>query len=171
MTTPTVGSKIVVGEPSGFKNLQQREAWQRNLPKFLNQLGLLVQKEIIKKLNSTRFKHQTGTIQNSIKFKAQPEKNRVIIYADIGVAPHAVYQERGVQKHQMVYLSTAVRPIPLAGKPGTTWRWASKKSMDEGKWVHPGYPGKFFFRDGVMSAIKLMNQQLKRLVINVVSGQ
>jgi len=158
------------GEIKGIKNLATRQVWERQLPKVLNQIGLLVQREVIKKLNTASFKNSAGLIQKSIKFRVDLEKSRVIIYSDPSVAPYAKYQESGVKRHQMRYLLKAVRAIPLefADVKGITFRRATEKSMQDGRWVHPGYEGKHFFRDGVKEAVKLVQERLKSLVVSIV---
>lgn len=164
---PAVGHILRFDIPEAFKKTGINPA---TIEKALKNIGATVQGEIIKELNQTGFKNATGNLQKAIKVDVQPSNGRVLIYADNAVAPYAPYQEKGVHKHQMTYLLKAKRPIPMsfADVKGPIFRKATQKSMDKGKWVHPGYPGKYFFKKGIENAMTKINQHLKFLSFKVV---
>lgn len=166
---PVIGYEMNVKVPEEWENMSKGDVWKRMAAKVLTQVGLIVQKSIINELNHSQFKNATGNIQNSIKFLVDGPKNKVIVFSDKDIAPYAVFQERGVRRHQMTYLVKATRAIPLQLEAikGTMFRKATQKSMDEGKWMHPGYPGKMFFKMGILMAGVEINKRLKGLVFKV----
>jgi hypothetical protein len=166
---PNIGHQIIIEPSEGFKKLGRMDLWSKHLPAMLRKIGLAVQHEIIVELTKAGFKNPTGTIEKSIKVDVNVGESSVIIYADKQVAPYAIYQERGVHRHQMTYLTRATRAIPLgfANVKGTIFRKATPKSMSEGKWVHPGYVGKWFFDKGVKSAFEKIQQSTKELLLSI----
>lgn len=101
----------------------------------------------------------------------------VTFHLDHGLAKGiGLYQNSGVRRHQMTYLTKSKRPIAFVTKKAnprkgervgdTVFRMASHKSMQDGKWWHPGYPGKKFFETG----LKNMRAEFKKRIEKDISA-
>jgi hypothetical protein len=149
----SVQLNISVAGSNVAKNLSDPSLWARYIPMFLQTLADQVQQDIVKyMLSEANFKNPSGIMRKSVKSKA--EEGGVFVYFDPIIAPHAIYIVGGVKPHTMYYLMGATKrtpintdrrplgapsPIPLQG--GKLFRWATAKSISEGKWKHPGYTG------------------------------
>ena len=100
----------------------------------------------------------------------------VTFHLDYGTKKGAgYYQDKGVRRHQMKYLTKSKSPIPLVAKRNnpakgekigdTIFRWATQASMNRGGWMHPGYKGKKFFGKG----IKLTKEEFKQRIQKDIS--
>lgn len=85
----------------------------------------------------------TGDMYRSVRYKMTPNGVKYL------VDEPASYINVGIRKHQMKYLTKSKSPIPVDAANGI-FRWASPKSMADGKWVHPGFHrGRKFFETAV----------------------
>lgn len=104
---------------------------------------------------------KSGKMRKSVGYKMTPQGVRFT------VADPAPYLEKGIRKHQMRYLTKALKPIPLDAVNGI-FRWATPKSMKEGKWVHPGFKrGKGFIRTAVKRTREETKGDLQRIAMKV----
>lgn len=164
-----------------------KDQWLHYLGKVWAALGPEAVRNIQSEIGQKKFKNSIGRLQRSVTWESSDWS--MIVYMDPAIAPHAIYQEKGVHRHEMRYLLTATRPIPIptgetyktdpGGKyPRTVFRWATEKWMGvphpfedhRGRtrmatgWVHPGYEGKYFFRDGIKHTLEVASERIKGLV-------
>lgn len=155
--------------------------------KVLDQIGNLVRKKIQDKINSFNFKHGSPeTLMRAVKIKVDKRNLEVIIYNDNRIAPHAIYQEKGVFAHKMDYLKGKVIPFVsinnhfvFAGRGSPYYNAKDKKFVKvtekslaiPGKWFNPGYAGRYFYRDGLKEAVQEIAQHLKHFTFRVSSGE
>jgi hypothetical protein len=79
--------------------------------------------------------------------------------------PAAKYLDKGVKAHQMTYLSKSDKPIPILTDEGDViFRSATPKSMQEGKWQHPGIKGKNFIERGVEKAREKVKERIAQSI-------
>lgn len=170
---------IVGADMRGFSGTRDRMVAQ------MERIMLKVTEEtysyVMLELQAQQFKRSTGNINRAVGHSWDSTLGEGSVYVDRKIAPYAVYVERGVKTHVMRYLLKAKRPIPVPSqKTGNIkFRWATEKWMgrphiiqldeDEGGglymtkgWTHPGYAGRYFFREGVKSGIASARAHLKR---------
>ena len=105
---------------------------------------------------------KTGETYDSVRYKTTKQGFKFIAE---GAAP---YLEKGVRRHQMKYLTKSFlgpnkKPIPI-DVANAVFRWASPKSMREGKCVHPGFRrGRNFMSMAVKQTRKDMDSELKKV--------
>ena len=100
----------------------------------------------------------TGTMLNSVRYKMTPRGVRYEVGAD-----YAKYINKGVRKHQMVYLTKSASPIPI-DVANKIFRWASPKAMRDGKFIHPGFRrGKFFMQTAMKKTRKDLSKEIKKI--------
>lgn len=103
----------------------------------------------------------TGAMYNSVRYKMTPQGVR------FSVSEPAPYLETGIKPHQMKYLMKAKSPIPIDVANGI-FRWASPKSMREGKWQHPGFTrGKGFMSSSVKRTRKESAERIEQVAMKV----
>jgi hypothetical protein len=103
----------------------------------------------------------TGDMYRSVRYKMTPNGVKYL------VDEPASYLEKGIRKHQMKYLMKSKKPIPVDVANGI-FRWASPKSMAEGKWVNPGVKrGKRFFETAVKRTREQTAEQFKSIAKKV----
>ena len=108
---------------------------------------------------------KTGEMYNSVTWKWTPQGVKFKVGAD-----HASYINKGVNRHQMVYLTKADKPIPL-DVANNLFRWASPKSMKQGKWIHPGFKrGKGFMDASVKRVRQEMDPEFRRISRKIFRG-
>ncbi len=95
------------------------------------------------------FKKSTGQLLMSVS--AYMSDDRLIFNS---TSRHFGPQEYGVKAHTMWYLLG--KTIPLRGEPGEKpmFRKCTLKSLMNGKWRHPGSPGKFFVHEAIDQAME-----------------
>lgn len=160
------------------------DKFRRYISKAMTAIGASGVKNINARINACNWKKHPRTIPRSIDFNAKDWE--VTIYSDPAISPHAIYQEEGVREHEMRYLLGATRPIPLEIGRVTIFRWATERwmgvphpfvdpksglVMHATGWVHPGYEGKHFFRDGIKDTMIEATNKLKGIVIRVARGE
>lgn len=115
-------------------------------------------KAIQKEIRRLSFKGSPDRLLNSFSYRIEG-KSTLVIESD---HPAAKYLDKGVRKHQMTYLTKANRPIPIVMDNGDViFRNATPKSMQEGKWVHPGIRGKNFLDKGLTRAKEVIKDRIK----------
>jgi hypothetical protein len=107
----------------------------------------------------------------------------VMVYNEKSLAPYAIWQEKGVQKQKMTWLIGKTIPYKIinghfvfAGRNSPYFLKDKNVSFAKitaasfnrinpvtGKpsWEHPGYPGKYFYRDGLRESLPGIREQLK----------
>jgi len=163
----------------------ESERLMRLVEATLRVIGADAVKEIQERLAQANFKDSKGGIQRALGWEV--DGATLTVSVDERVAPYAKYQESGVRRHEMRYLLKSTRPIPVKGGPGcVVFRWAKEEDMgrehlykDEchggamamaSGWVHPGYEGKHFFRDGINAVVARMPSYSKALSLRVAVG-
>lgn len=99
--------------------------------------------------HKTIFKKSTGQLLLSVSFHMADD--RLIFSSPLR---HFGPQEYGVKEHTMWYLLG--KTIPIKGEAGSKpmFRKCTLKSLMNGKWRHPGTPGKYFVHDAVNQAME-----------------
>ena len=166
------------------KNISNIGKFRAYVQKAMVAIGATGVRNITHRIMQQDWKNSPRRLQRSIRFEAGDWS--VKIFADPDIAPHAVYQEYGVEEHTMRYLTSATRPIPIRIGTALIYRWATERLMgvphriqdpqsglimQATGWVHPGYEGKYFFRDGVKDTAEEATTRLRALVIKVVRGE
>lgn len=166
------------------KRISNIGKFREYVSKAMVAIGASGVRNITHRIMQQDWKNAPRRLQRSIRFEA--EDWSVKIYADPDIAPHAVYQEYGVEEHTMRYLLHANAPIPIKIGSALIYRWATERLMgvphrmqdphsglimQATGWVHPGYEGKYFFRDGVKDTAEEATNRLRALVIKVVRGE
>lgn len=172
----------IVGSDFEDRVINNPEKFKRGLNKLVRAMAVLAYESVSEKLRNTPFKKSTGRIQQALRWDSGEFWSAV--YMDDRIAPHAVYQERGVQKHTMRYLLKATAPIPIPVGNVTIHRWATEKWMGRPHpavdphsglvfmtkgWIHPGYEGHFFMRDGVREAVEKMSERMPEFVFRIMA--
>lgn len=137
-------------------------------------------REIDRRLAQETFKHTTGRIHRALRWEASEGWSAV--FMDEKIAPHAPYIEEGVESHTMRYLLKATRPIPIPVGNTTVFRRATEKWMGRPHpmvdpvsglvfmtkgWIHSGFEGRHFFREGTKTAIEEVSTKLGRFIFKV----
>lgn len=134
--------------------------------KFMQALMFKAIAEIKEVMSSGIFKHPTGALMNSIS--GYIIHDEIIIYSD---KRYARAQEFGVKAYQMWHLLGKTVPLkvwmPYRSDPDTVFRKVSLKSLMNGGWTHPGFAGKYFMRQGIDRAMKV----LPELRTKIYSGE
>lgn len=116
------------------------------------------------------FKRPTGAYAASLRSRV--EGRAVVWWSDVSYA-QAI--EFGVRPHQMWHLLDKTVPLTLY-KNGTEmkiFRKVSLRSLLAGKWLHPGYPGKYIMKHGVETSISRIPELLakaREAVVQVIPG-
>lgn len=118
-------------------------------PDLMEEVGRRAVAAIKAEIRRTTFQSSPTELANSFKYEI---KNGILsITSD---HPAAEYLNDGVRPYQMTHLTKARRPIPILLDNGEViFRSATKESMQEGKWRHPGFSGKNFIERGVAKAM------------------
>jgi hypothetical protein len=165
-------------------NIIDPNKFKRYIRTAMGAIGASAVQNVNRRINEQEWKHQPRTLGRAIRYEASDWG--VSIYSDDRIAPHARYQEEGVERHEMRYLLQATSSIPLRIGNVTIFRWATENwmgiphrfvdphsglVMQATGWIHPGYPGKHYFRDGIKDTIREASQRLRGLVIKVARGE
>ena len=189
-----------------LSNMKDPAIWERMQMEMLKTIGMKSVTSIQNEIRNRKWKSGTpASLINSTKFVVG--KNTVEVRVD---KSFAIYQERGVRRHEMRYLLNAKGPIPLMIKGGNvgrghgalifrraTEKWMGVEHVVNGPtpalvgklkagritkpkkelvnhapylatgWVNPGYPGKFFFRDGIKNAAYDITREIKGITLRV----
>lgn len=177
-------------------NQPQRIASGDNMRRYLAEkvmpfIGLTIQNKIRDKINRYNFKSGTGSVKmrEAVKMKLDKQHLEVTVYNDRSLAPYAIWQEKGVHKQKMTWLIGKTIPYKIinghfvfAGKNSPfflkdknvkfakiTAESFNRTNPVTGKpsWEHPGYPGKFFYRDGLRESLPEIRAQLRGFTLRV----
>ena len=150
----------------------------------MNAIGVSGSRNVIRRIQEADWKKPPRTIPRAVGYRA--EDFSCLIFIDSNIAPHAIYQEHGVKPHVMRYLLNATSPIPLQIGRAKIFRWATERwmgiphqfidphsgmVMTASGWQHPGYPGKYFFRQGIKDTMIEVTERLQGIVIRVARGE
>lgn len=154
--------------------------------KVLVQIGNIVRKKIQDRINSFNYKHGDGSrMMRACLISVDKAAIEVVIYNDDRIAPHTKWQERGVKPVSMKWLAGKTIPFVVNGgnfqfagrgsrnygAPNKKFVKVTEKALSQGKWFNPGYPGKFFYRDGLKAAIVEISKELKMFTFRISSGE
>jgi hypothetical protein len=174
-----IGSNLP-SETAMFESLKQ-DMREKLLPEIAN----IVRKRIQDKINAFQFKHSKGMMASAVRIQLNPKQLEVIIYNDNTIAPWAIYQEKGVKKRPMNWLIGKTIPYTIMGgkfsfaKGNPKAQFARVTAENIGKinpktgkprWVHPGYPGKYFYRDGLKEAVEEIRSHFKVFTFKIVEA-
>ena len=162
--------------------------------KALPFIGLTIQNRIKDKINRYQFKKGTGSpkMREAVKMQVDAHNMEVTVYNERSLAPYAIWQEKGVHKQKMTWLIGKTIPYKMingkfvfAGRNSrffmkdkdTRFAKITAESFNRtnpvtGKpsWEHPGYPGKWFYRDGLKESIPQIREQLKGFTLRVAGS-
>lgn len=131
-------------------------AYKRDFQNVLRKIGAKGVSNIRNELKARNL-IDTGDTKKSITYNMTPQGVKFIAE---GAAP---YLEKGVRKHQMKYLMNSSKPIPV-DVMNAVFRWATPKSMAEGKWVHPGFKrGKGFMSSAIKKTREQTSEDIKQV--------
>lgn len=124
---------------------------------LLEETGKEAIEEVKKEIRRTSFKGQPKDLLDSFSYRVEG-KSTLVLESD---HPAAKYLDKGVKAHQMTYLAKSDKPIPILTDEGEViFRSATPKSMQEGKWQHPGIKGKNFLDRGVDKAREKVKERI-----------
>ena len=131
-------------------------------------------------------------MREAVKMRLDKEHLEVTIYNESSLAPYAIWQEKGVHKQKMTWLIGKTIPYKIvnghfmfAGKNSPfflrdknvkfakiTAESFNRTNPVTGKpsWEHPGYPGKFFYRDGLRECLPEIKAQLRGFTLRVAGS-
>jgi len=173
--------KVEIAGTKALDVVTDREQLRTLMMKLLEATGKLAYENVQSNINMETFKHSEGRLHRGLKW--EKKDNAVYVYFDDRVAPHAVYQEKGVRPHTMRYLLQADSPIPIQVGNVTLFRWATEKWMERPHplvdpksglvfmtkgWQHPGYEGRWFMREGFRDAVRAMSERAPRFVFRMI---
>ena len=125
------------------------------------------------------FHSQTGMAIKS--WKVTPDGNALRI---TNLMPYTYWLNYGVRPHKMTYLLNNAMAkkmafgkyaywgrlaVPLNGSAGLFFRSATVKSMETGKWFHPGYTGTQFLEKSLTAFVESIKDQFPELQLSVES--
>lgn len=100
----------------------------------------------------------------AVQIKVQP-KSLLIMTSHPGFLPMIKGRESG----QMTWLTKAKAPIPIITDEGELiFRSATPKSMENGKWIHPGREPSTFIDRAKKEAREFMKEKLGRVLLKQV---
>ena len=163
------------------------EVMENDPEKFIRYLNALLKamaketyEHVSANLAAIPFKKPTGTLQHALRWDSGD--GWAAVYMDDRIAPYAPHVETGVHPHTMRYLLKATSAIPVQVGSATLFRWATEKwmgrphtivdpvsglvHMSKG-WQHPGYEGRYFMRDGVRDAVKVIDERTENFVFRI----
>jgi len=165
-------------------NIQDAKKFVAFVRKGMTGIGVSAVRNINNQIAQKEWKRRPRTLGRAIRYEV--DDWGVTIYSDNAIAPHAIYQEEGVERHEMRYLLHATSSIPLKIGKAQIFRWATEKwmgvphpfvdpksgmVMQASGWIHPGYRGKYYFRDGISDTIAEFTERFRGLVIRVARGE
>ena len=190
---PVAYSVQIVGTNRPLKIAQMKLTERYLLQVLLPDVGMIIQNRIKEKIKNYPFRNQIGQMLNAVKVRLIQEQLAVEVYNDTTLAPHAIWQEIGVRKHKMLYLIKHKNPntIPYVirngrfefagrnssfyGAPDLKFAKITDKSFDRinpinGKpsWENPGYPGKYFYRDGLIESMEEVRGKFKEFTFRLL---
>jgi hypothetical protein len=159
--------------------------------KVLPFIGLTIQSKIRSKLNTYNFKKGVGSpkMRDAVRMRVDQQKLEVVVFNERSLAPYAIWQEKGVHRQKMTWLIGKTIPYKIinghfvfAGKGSPfflkdsnvkfakiTAESFNRTNPVTGKpaWEHPGYPGKYFYRDGLRESLPAIRAQLRDFTLRV----
>lgn len=154
-------------DPNGVvRNLTNPEWWNKYKDKVLNTIALELPSFISNYVaTGDFFKSRSGNAIRSFRAKANLGRDSVVCWS---VADYLKYLNDGVRRQQMTWLVSASRPIPLQTPGGMIFRWATAKSMMDGKWVHPGLKETKFLDKAIEAYLDHFNQQHTEFILQLM---
>lgn len=139
-----------------------RKQYKKDMQNVLRKIGMKGVWNIRSEIKKRKL-IKTGDMYSSVNYKMTPQGVRFI------VDEPAPYLEKGIRKHQMKYLMKAKSPIPIdVGDANAIFRWASPRSMQEGKWIYPGFKrGKGFMSSAVKRTRKETIGDIRKIGMKV----
>lgn len=127
--------------------------------KILHMMANDVVKRMRDKMRQTTFSDRAKkALARCIEFKVGPSSLTII-------AKHPAFFPlvKGQKKEQMTWLKKAKRPIPIITETGELiFRWASPRSLANGKWVHPGRQPQDFIAQAKKESREYIRQRMAK---------
>jgi hypothetical protein len=176
----------IVGSSLITKMAQSKKWIEEFKHVVLPEIGKEIQRCIQVKLNAGVYKNGDGSnMARACLVEVNKNELEVIIYNDDRIAKYTKYVEEGVHAHKMTYLQGKIIPFVMingkftfAGRNSKFYGDRDKKfvkvtanSIARGKWFNPGYPGKFYYRDGLKEAIVNIQKRLKIFTFRISTGE
>lgn len=122
---------------------------------------------IRKHIQATAYSQKAKSFLSRV-LKVRSSGNRVSI-----LATHPAFRPLilGQPKHQMRWLVKAKSPIPIVTDSGELiFRWATPRSMADGKWIHPGRPATGVIRKAREDAVRSLRKTIRRTMRDYLEG-
>ncbi len=176
----TMGYGVEIVGSNLDQAIEDPMAMERYLNKLLRATAKEIYNRVGSKLEAIDFKNPSGAIQNALKWDSGD--GWAAVYMEDSIAPYAQYVETGVKAHTMRYLLKAESAIPIKVGNATIQRRATEKWMGRPHpivdpvsgmvmmtkgWMHPGYEGHYFMRDGVEEAVQIADEKTENFVFRV----
>jgi len=179
----------IEGTNAPLKIARSHKLEQYIVQRLLPEVGNVVRKNIINRIANANFKHSTGRMKTAVKVRVNASELSVEIGNDDKIAPYARWQEIGVRRHAMTYLLNHHNPntIPFkmvggqftfAGRGskfygnmnarGVRFARVTPESFAKGKFINPGYPGKYLYRGGLSDSLNEIHEHMKMVTFKVV---
>lgn len=147
-----------------LKPLFQGKKFKGDVKQTLNLAKKDLLRRIKRELTQTAFSDRAKrALSKAIKIEVKPSSLRI-------VTNHPAFRPltEGQKKAQMKWLTKATRPIPIVTEDGKViFRWATARSMRDGRWIHPGRdPSSFIDR-----AKKVSREVLKKKISEEINAQ
>ena len=165
-----------------YSNVMIETIIEKIFPQIANAIRIAIQSRI----GNSGFKHNSGALSRAVTVEIDKEKMELWVYNDERIAPWAIYQEEGVKQHKMYYLKGKTIPYLIVngkfvfakGKSNPKFVKITEESFNRtnpktGKpsWENPGYPGKFFYRDGLVDALTDVQKEFEYLTFRIAKVQ
>ena len=133
--------------------------------KVLRRLKAELHKRIKQKIEDTAFSSRAKiAFRKAVQIRVMPH-SLLIMTKHPGFIPAV----KGRLKQQMYWLTKAKRPIPIVTKEGELiFRWATTRSMANGRWVHPGRNPNTFLDRAKKEARKFIKEKISKEVLKQV---
>lgn len=156
-----IKSNVKVRIRKKFNSKTIKKKYNDALKKALDKIALKGKENLRSEIRKRRL-IDTGTLYNSIDSKVI---GRNKIKFTIG-PDYAKYVDQGVRRHKMVYLTDSESPIPI-DVANNVFRWASKKAIKNGKFVHPGFRGANFTKTAMKRTKEDSRKELKKVTARI----
>ena len=106
---------------------------------------------------------KTGATYKSVRYKMTQQGVRFSVDSPMP------YLEKGIRKHVLKHLLNSKGPIPITTEQGNViFRWATKKSIANGSWRHPGFKrGKGMMRTAIKRTREQTTDDIKSIAKKV----
>lgn len=147
------------------------------------EMANVIRRKIQERISAAKFKGSRGDIYRAVTVQIDRENLEIIVYNDERIAPYTRYQEEGVHQHKMTYLIGATIPYKIVNGKFVYSRYGSGKTQfakvteasfnrtnprtGRPSWEHPGYKGKYFYRNGLKDSLKFLASQMEGITFRI----